>query len=364
MSTLKKDLHVLLCYKNFGAHVGVSHIGLGVSAMNNAKMLNSLGVKTEILPLKDQHDLRKNLNIAKSLGTIYTHVVVSAPWISTAAFAQVCAMFPQTRFAMNCHSNVGFLQADSRGIELLREDIALENGVSNFHVAANSERLCEFVQSAYGDPCLYLPNLYYLDYLTRHSRPNWVQTGGILRIGIFGATRSLKNILTAVGAALIIHRQLKAQTEIWISTGREDSGEVGRILRAAKALSSSMPGVDLKSSPWCSWPNFRKVVGSMHLLLQPSYTESFNMVSADGAHEGVPSVVSEAIVWAPKEWKADVDDVDSIARAGIALIYDPRASLNGLNALRKHNHDSVKAWLQYLTGIGGHFDPLSIVEGV
>lgn len=358
MSALS-NLRVLLCYKNFGAHVGVSHIGLGVSAMNASKTLNSLGIATEILPLKDQHDLRKNLNLAKSNGVTYTHVVVSAPWIATACFQQLCAMFPHTRFAMNCHSNVGFLQADSRGIELLREGLGLEAGVSNFHVAANSERLCEFVQSAYGDPCLYLPNLYYLDYLTRHSRPNWTQTGGTLKIGIFGATRSLKNILTAVGAALIIHRQLKAQMEIWISTGREDSGEVGRILRAAKALSGNLPGVELKSAPWCSWPQFRKIVGSMHLLLQPSYTESFNMVTADGANEGVPSVVSEAIQWAPREWRADVDDVDDVARSGIALLHDPRASINGINALRKHNKDSVRAWIEYLTS-RGHFDRLEV----
>ena len=349
-------MRVLICYKNFGAFQGVSHIGLGVAAMNISKTLNHAGIETEVLPLKEEADLRKYLNLSKDRP--YTHVVASAPWISTAMFSQLSAMFPRTRFAMNCHSNVGFLQADSRGIELLREQISLETGVSNFHVAANSKRLCEFIQEAYGDPCLYLPNLYYLDHLQRHSRPGFSQTGGVLRIGIFGATRTLKNILSSVGAALIISRNLKAQTEIWISTGREDGPEVGRILRAAKALVAGVPGVELKSTPWSSWPQFRKYVGSMHLLLQPSYTESFNMVTADGAHEGVPSVVSSAVTWAPTEWQADVDDVDSIARAGMALIHDPRASVNGLNALRKHNQTSIAAWMAYLNS-RGHFDPLA-----
>lgn len=359
MSVLQNK-RVLLCYKNFAAHASISHIGLGVSAMNTSKVLNSLGVQTEVLALKDQHDLRKNLNLANSNGITYTNTVVSAPWISTHAYQQLCSMFPATRFAMNCHSNVGFLQADSRGVELLREGLELESGVVNFNVAANSERLCEFVQEAYGDPCTYLPNLYYLDHLSRGHRPGWPQTGGTLKIGIFGATRSLKNILTAVGAALIIHKHLKATTEIWVSTGREDSGEASRILRAARALSANMPGVELKSAPWCSWPQFRKIVGSMHLNLQPSYTESFNMVAADSCNQSVPVVVSEAITWAPKEWKADVDDVDSVARAGIALIHDPRAAVNGLNALRKHNKDSVRAWMQYL-GSRGHYDPLDTV---
>lgn len=352
-------LRVLLCYKNFAAYQGVSHIGLGVSAMNNQKVLKHAGIHTEVLPLKDQYDLRKHLNVAASRGITYSHVIVSAPWISTEAYSQLCAMFPETRFAMVCHSNVGFLQADSRGIELLREQMILETGVANFHVAANSERLCHFVREGYGDPCVYLPNLYYIDYLTRHSRPGWTQTGGVLRIGLFGATRTLKNLLTAVGAAMAIHRTLKAQTEIWISTGREDGHEVGRILRAARALTANVPGLELKSAPWCPWPQFRKIVSSMHLLISCSYTESFNMVTADGCMEGVPSVVSSAIEWAPKEWQADVDDVNSVARTGIALISDPRASFYGLEALRRHNRDSLKAWLRYLEG-RGHFDPLEL----
>lgn len=341
-----KRVKVLLCYKNFGAYVGISHIGLGVSALNNSKMLNSLGIETEVLPLKDQFDLRKFLNLS---GAPYTHVVVSAPWISTAAWSQLCAMWPQIKFAMNCHSNVGFLQADSNGIQLLREQLQLEMGTHNFHVAANSERMCQFVQDAYGDPCTYLPNLYYLGEHHEHNqRSGWHHTGGVLRIGIFGATRMLKNMLSAVGAAIVISRNLKAQTEIWISTGREDGREVGVILRAIKNLTANIPNVSVKEASWSSWPSFCKIVGSMHLLMQPSYTESFNMVTADGASQGVPSVVSGAITWAPHEWKADIDDVENIARVGTGIIYDPSSGAKGLKALKKHNTHSVSDWKKFL----------------
>lgn len=34
--------HVLLCYKNFAANQNISHIGLGVSALNNAKVLRTM----------------------------------------------------------------------------------------------------------------------------------------------------------------------------------------------------------------------------------------------------------------------------------------------------------------------------------
>jgi hypothetical protein len=60
------------------------------------------------------------------------------------------------------------------------------------------------------------------------------------------------------------------------------------VLGAVKELIADLPGVKLVLNGWQSWPRFRKIVGHMHLLLQPSYTESFNMVTADGVVEGVP----------------------------------------------------------------------------
>jgi glycosyltransferase involved in cell wall biosynthesis len=42
----------------------------------------------------------------------------------------------------------------------------------------------------------------------------------------------------------------------------------------------------------------------MNVLINCSYTESFNMVTADGIAEGIPSVVSDAICWAPAYWRA------------------------------------------------------------
>ena len=37
-----------------------------------------------------------------------------------------------TRFAVNCHSNVGFLQADSNGVRLVREAMEIEAGDAQF----------------------------------------------------------------------------------------------------------------------------------------------------------------------------------------------------------------------------------------
>ena len=86
----------------------------------------------------------------------------------------------------------------------------------------------------------------------------------------------------------------------------------------------------------------------MHLLLQPSYTESFNVVTADGIASGVPSVVSEAIDWVPRYWQAEVDDVNDISRVGRQLLGDPIAAVDGLKALKTYVVEGVKYWKDYL----------------
>src|SRR5262249_14578446 len=192
------------------------------------------------------------------------------------------------------------------GVKLVRQAMEIETGSHNFHLAGNSQRFCRWVRSTYSQPCTYLPNLYYLDRDCVSMRPLFY--GGTLRIGAFCATRPLKYFLSAARAALHLPRALKADLELWLSAGRTEGGG-DTILRAAHAMLDGLPNARLVESGWQSWPKFRQTVSHMHLLLQPSYTESFNMVTADGVAEGVPSVISRAIDWAPEHWKANTDDV-------------------------------------------------------
>lgn len=330
---------IILAYKNFAANRNISHIGLGVSAMNTAKVLRKHGITADVWPITSAEQLAKELSGV-------THVVISAPWIPTADLQLLALRNPEIRFAVNCHSNVGFLQADANGVKLVREAMELETGSHNFHLAGNSDKFCQWVRSAFCHPCTYLPNLYYLENNAPPARRLYF--GGTLRIGAFGATRPLKNLMSAAGAALEIARELKADTELWLSAGRaEGGGET--ILRAAHAMLDGLPNIRMVENGWQSWPKFRQSIGHMHLLLQPSYTESFNMVTADGVAESVPSVVSDAIEWAPTHWKARADDVLDIARVGRYLLSDPRAVMDGFTALAAHNDDGLAAWRAFLS---------------
>lgn len=330
----------IIVYKNFAASRNISHIGLGVAAINNSKVLRASGVRTEVWPAVNASDLRSRLAASPA-----SHVIISAPWIPSVELQALVSEFPDTHFAVNSHSNVGFLQADANGVRLLREAMEIETGSHNFHLAGNSRKFCQWVSDTYAAPCTYLPNMYHIDSVDRTRRPLW--RGGTLRVGAFGATRPQKNFMSAAAAALEIAHQLKADLELWVSTGRaEGGGEV--VQRAVRAMFDGLLNTRVVEAGWQSWPKFRKTVGNMHLLLQPSYTESFNMVTADGIAEGVPSVVSSAIDWTPRYWRAEIDDVFDIARVGRSLLQDPNAAVEGLHALKAHNRDGLEAWQQFL----------------
>ena len=114
--------HVILAYKNFAANRFVSHIGLGVTALNTAKSLRAAGTSAEVWPIVSSQELRTRLT-----ATPATHVVISAPWIPTLELASLANDFPETHFLVTCHSNLGFLQADPSAMRLVREGAPTSN---------------------------------------------------------------------------------------------------------------------------------------------------------------------------------------------------------------------------------------------
>src|ERR1700676_2971556 len=108
-----------IAYKNFAAWKGVSHIGLGVAAVANAEYLAAHGEDVVIFPVRHNIDIVKSIKeYEQETGHRLTHVVISAPWVSTRDMAEIVKYFHMTQFVVVSHSNVGFLQADPQGIRL------------------------------------------------------------------------------------------------------------------------------------------------------------------------------------------------------------------------------------------------------
>ena len=337
---------IILAYKNMAAMTAISHIGLGVAALNTCKVLQAHGNRVEVWAVNNANELMQRIAAAQTETVPITHFVMSAPWIPTLEWQKICITFHRIQFACSSHSNVGFLQADPLAARFMTVDgPSLEVGFPNFTLAANSQAVCSFLRAGYAASCQYLPNLYYLNGLTRVGRPVW--TSGDLRIGCFGAARVQKNHVSAAAAAIEIASRLRAQLEFWVSGGRND-GMGGSAATVVKQIVTSCKFASYHEVPWEQWPVFRRTVANMHLLMQPSYTESFNIVTADGVAEGVPSVVSSAIDWVPDHWQADADDVGDIARVGSALLKSQDAAQEGLESLTSYVATGVATWGKWI----------------
>jgi hypothetical protein len=320
---------IAFVYKNFAAAQGACHIGLGVAAINTAKMLNANGIHSEVWGVKDENDLRLKLD-----GHRPKFVIISSPWIKTEEMRAICHARPHINFIMVVHSNVGFLQVDARAVAIIRESIDLEMTTHNFFLGGNCKRFSEWIRRTYNAKCDFIPNLYDITSFSKRKRSEH-RGESVLRVGCFGAMRPLKNTMSAAAAALQLSNELDCELEFWVSTGR-DAKAATQAYIAVKEMFANQLGKTIKENHWQTWPEFRRTISHMHLLLQPSFTESFNMVTADGIAEGVCSCVSTAIDWVPKRWIGDSDDVGDLVKVALYLLNDRHAINDGREALENY----------------------------
>ena len=333
----------LIAYKNPNAdNPACRHSGLGITASNLAEVLNDNSLPALALPVANGEALWSAIASRNDV----THVVICAPFFETAFLEKLCRQFPHVRFTVTYHSNWGFLQQDIWAVKCLTQQVRLQNCIRNFQVSGNCSEFTGATEIAFRTPVFLLPNLYYLHGAPDRKRPIWQDRD--LHLGIFGATRVLKNLLTGAVAGIIIGRTIRAQrTFIHTSSGREEHGD--GVMQTIRQLFQGLDNFELVEEPWSTWPDFQIRVRQMDLLLQPSFTESFNNVTADGVCEGVASVVGFPISWVPNTWKACPDDAREIAEVGIRLLNDPAAARSGHDALSQHNSRGVETWRRWLT---------------
>ena len=342
IDTELENVRLALIFKDFAVWLRSSCVGLNVAGYTTANYLKEHGLENvSIYPVRHNVDVVDAINkYNETHSERLTHVVISAPWLSVYDMKCLLENFSDIKFVILSHSNVGFLQADPTGVELLRKYAELSRTYKNIKVGGNCAQFVEWFKAAYTEECVLLPNLYPVE---RVKSKVW--EGGPLKIGAFGAIRAEKNFMTAAAAAMVIHTQLGVPVEFHMSTGGEGCKSV--TLPAIEQMFEGVEGVKLIRHDWAYWDTFVKLVGSMDLLIQVSYTESFNMVTADGISQGVPSVVSPVIRWAPDHWKANPDDAVDVAKVGMNLLLNNQYTY-GSRALQAHNANGFLHWARFL----------------
>jgi hypothetical protein len=349
-----QSARVILAIKNFSKVPGVCHIGLGVTAANTQKVLRRNGVQAEVWSINRTpttseakllwQALAKRENDARPV----THVIVSSPaWIQPQDFHNLAMRWPNTAFVQLNHSGSAYLSIDKYGVRNIRDVAALSEQFHNVLIAANNERVCKEINSLCGVDTLYLPNLYdtssYVNPAPSH------RLGNTLRVGSFGASRPWKNQLNAAAGAVMLAKNLGCTLELYVNSKRPDGGE--RMIESRLEMFDRLPHAKIIDVPWASWPKFRDISATMHLLIQPSFDETFNVVTADGIAEGVPSVTTSAIEWTPRSWWALPEDPSDIMNVGIGLLHGSSQAVHeGRVALQKYVTLGLHRWLDFVTG--------------
>lgn len=323
------------------------HVGLGVTANNLAEFLKRKKFNVQAESIIDGYDLRDKLK-NESYKDI-THVVICAPIFDTGFLRQLCNQFPNIQFSNTFHSNAGFLGLDKWAMGILGEQILAQKDLPNFKVSVNCKKFEKVVEELFDTDVLCLSNLYPI------FEDCWpIKRGSLdsnpIRVGTFCAIRSLKNIPTAAFAAGIIAAKTGKKVEFCIMSGREEDPQAEKIVTGVKRLFDSIPNIELVQYDWAEWDEFRhNIVGNMDVLILPSFTESFNVVTADGIYMGVPSVVGTSIDWVPSYWIGNSDDAYDLADRAIKLIGYQGTARDGWVSLSERNDQSFEDWKNWLT---------------
>lgn len=336
---------ILICYKNTKViDPNACHIGMGVTSINNRKFLYLNNIEANVISVIDGYDLRNLLN-QKEYRDV-THVVISAPFFDTGFLKQLCYSFPTIKFTITFHSNSGFLGLDKWAMGMLGELIEVEKILPNFKISVNSEKFAKTVNEIFKMKILVLPNLYPFNlqnqYKPRKSMLN------VFKIGCFSAIRSLKNIPTAAFAAAIYSQQKNIPVEFHIVVGRNEDPQADKIIQGIENLFKHIPNIKLIKNEWRESEDFHDLVKDMNILFMPSFTESFNNVTADAISNGVPVIVSSAIDWLPTKFVANSDDAYDIVKVADNILRDSCAVADGMIALEEHNNKSLKIWKSFI----------------
>ena len=195
---------------------------------------------------------------------------------------------------------------------------------------------------------IYLPNYYPQDFKHKPFDKN----KEFVDIACFGAVRPLKNHLLQAFAALDFANQIGKKLRFHVNAGRIEmqGGPVINNLRGLfQQLSDS--GHQLVNHQWRPREQFLELCSEMDIGLQVSFSETFNIVSADMVSQGVPFVgTAEEIPWAIDMFCANpVNSEDIVKKLKFAYTW-PRLNVwaNQLS-LKQYTNSTSKIWAKYFS---------------
>ena len=278
-----------------------------------------------------------------------TICVLEALWATPCKLKELTKLHPGVKFIVRVHSEIPFLATEGIAIEWIKEFVKIKNVFVSFNSFTTNEDFVHLLK----EPVIYLPNIF--NKIKVHSisllenMENFIEghcKKDIVNIGCFGAIRPMKNQLLQAVSAIRYGDLNNKNIHFHVNSGRQEEGGESII----KNIRSLFRGTKhtLVEHGWLDRREFLDLVYSMDIGMQVSFTESFNIVTADFVLQGVPSVVSEAITWMPDVLKTKNKIHDIADRLRYVLRFSEHYSQLQKHALNDYNIKALAAWQDFI----------------
>jgi hypothetical protein len=334
--------------KERDTNIGVQ-TGLYNSAAYMNDMLNDSGVESKMVVVIDNNDIDREVTKFKP-----THVIVEALWVVPSKFNVLNKLHPNVTWIVRLHSEIPFLSNEGMAMNWLGD----YGSVKNVVISANAPRALEEVRfylktkfkwsyEIANEKVIYLPNFYPQDYVKKKLN----KEKDTVDVGCFGAVRPLKNHLLQAIAAIKFAEKIGKKLRFHINSGRvEMKGEP--ILNNLQAMFMHLneAGHQLIIHEWTPREGFLELCSQMDLGMQASFSETFNIVSADLISKGIPMIGSFEIPWICRFFAADAVGSDGLYKALVKSYNNPQVNvfLNQMS-LKQYTTKSKNIWVNYFT---------------
>ena len=169
-----------------------------------------------------------------------------------------------------------------------------------------------------------------------------------LRIASFGSIRAMKNQMIQAMAAIRLAEE-QGKTLIFSINGERVEGQGEPVIKNIRELFKESNHY-LVEHPWLDHKSFIEVVKKQDLGMQMSFSESYNIVSADFIANNIPIVTSSEVEFNSALFQANPTSVDDIVQKMRVALIGAKWGLQGLSKmkLQKFSKSSEKVWLQLL----------------
>jgi hypothetical protein len=309
--------------------------GLWNSARFVVEYLNSIGRSSVLLSVTDGNCIDKEIHKYKP-----NRVILEALWVTPEKIKELKRLHKDVVFIIRIHSKAPFLSNEGIAFDWCNKLIGLDNVM----LTANN---IDFVShmNLCGYPIHYLPNIY--SNQLHNFRRNKIVSNDI-HIGCFGSIRLMKNQLIQAMSA-IAFGDCNDYTVHFHMNGTRSEQNGGNVLKNIIALFDNQPSHQLHLHPWQSHNDFVEKIKMMHLGMQVSYTESFNIVTADFIRCNIPIVTSKEISINTSLLHADPNSVKSIVKS-LEFANNFGAITNRLSnfKLNRHNLIARTTWSNFV----------------